>query len=40
MRHPDGKTSLLLMLLVLAGCSPKSHSEATVISGEQGKAFG
>jgi len=38
MRHPDGKTSLLLMLLVLAGCSPKSHSEATVISGEQGKA--
>ncbi|OLY72866.1 hypothetical protein AU074_09125 [Pseudomonas sp. ATCC PTA-122608] len=38
MRHPDGKTSLLLMLLVLAGCSPKGHSEATVISGEQGKA--
>ena len=37
MRHPDGKTSLLLMLLVLTGCSPKDHSEATVISGEQGK---
>lgn len=38
MRHPDGKTSLLLMLLVLTGCSPKGHSEATVISGEKGKA--
>jgi len=41
MRHLDGKSSLLLILLAglaLAGCSPKGHSEATVISGEQGRA--
>ncbi|MGY2399387.1 DUF4349 domain-containing protein [Pseudomonas sp. SDO5271_S396] len=41
MRHLDGKFSLLLTLLAslaLAGCSPKDHSRATVINGEQSRA--
>ena len=45
MRHLDGNPSLLrntvlilLAGLALGGCSPKTHSEATVISGEQGRA--
>jgi len=45
MRHPDGplqslRAPLLIMLagLALVGCSPKDHSRATVINGEQGRA--
>ncbi|MBH3371005.1 DUF4349 domain-containing protein [Pseudomonas carnis] len=45
MRHLDGnshplRAPLLILLagLALAGCSPKDHSRATVINGEQGKA--
>ena len=45
MRHSDGnlkslRVPLLILLtgLALGGCSPKDHSRATVINGEQGKA--
>ena len=39
MRHLDGKATTFLLILLaglaLAGCSPKEHSRATAISGEQ-----
>ncbi|MCK6189322.1 DUF4349 domain-containing protein [Pseudomonas sp. EYE_354] len=43
MRHLDGnplRVPLLILLtgLVLGGCSPKEHSRAAAISGEQGRA--
>lgn len=42
MRHLDGKPPALLWLLLaglaLVGCSPKDHSRANVINGEQGRA--
>ena len=42
MRHLDGKPHALLWILLaglaLVGCSPKDHSRANVINGEQGRA--
>ncbi|MBD8240543.1 MULTISPECIES: DUF4349 domain-containing protein [Pseudomonas] len=45
MRHQDGnlhslRAPLLILLagMALVGCSPKDHSRATVVNGEQGKA--
>jgi len=42
MRHLDGKPHsylvLLLAALAMAGCSPKDHSRARVINGEQSQA--
>ena len=39
MRHLEGRFTALLLLtgLLLGGCSPKEYSEATAISGEQGR---